>query len=186
MKKSLFCQIEPKSTMVSSLISSISGGSRCSSSRSNSSGGSNNGEVPVKIAPLKFLRRIQYCTKFPLLSNLMCSGCSDYNNSPTANKGEDRAKTYTSSKYECKKPWKVKPDTVPGGDRYDWSGTWFQRVQDYIETHFTCTVRQVQTSPTTTQSAGTKRTMILDGEEFVTETPECGSNFVEIIEEKPS
>lgn len=172
--------------MASSSVSSISGGSR-RSSRGNSSGGggSNNGEVPVKIAPLKSLRRIQYCTEFPLPTHLMCSGCSDYNNSPTFNKGGDRAKTHSSMKYDCKQPWKVKPDAVGGGDRYDWNGTWYQRVQEYIDTHFTCTVQRVQeeSAPTSTQSAGTKRTMILDGEEFVTETPECGSNFVVGVEE---
>jgi hypothetical protein len=130
-------------------VSTASLSSRRTSRRS-SSNNSNKDEVPVKVAPLKSLRRIQYCTEFPLPTNLQCSGCNEYvaSSSSSANKkGQPRDKTHISRKFQCRQPWKVKPEEASADYRYDKNGNWYHRVQEYIDTQSDYSIRRVQASP---------------------------------------
>ena len=103
----------------------------------------------TKIAPLKSLRRIQYCQDWPLPSNLMCNGCTEYSNSPTGKKsqGFDREKTHTHPpRFQCKQPWKVDADSSKD-PKYDKSGGWIRKVHAYIGEHFDTNLRRVILTP---------------------------------------
>jgi len=116
----------------------------------------------------------------------MCNGCSSYAESPPSRKGEPREKSHCGQKFECKQPWKVKPELAFIDPRYEKNTNWYYRVQVYIDEHFDCNVRRVQETPTT-HSARTKRSIGIDHETRTTMsslsadcTPESSSTIVDI------
>jgi hypothetical protein len=158
------------------MSSSSGNGGSCRSSRSSSSSSGNHGVPVEKVASLKSLRRIQYCTEFPLPSHLMCNGCSEYQSSPLSHKKGPREDTHTHQQYLCKQPWKKNP-TNPADDRYDKTNeTWFQKVQSYIDSHFHCNVRQL--FPDSNKRPVLEVEVDLSMKDELAETPKCGHSLV--------
>ena len=137
-------------------MSTSTSSSRRSSRKSESDEG--DGKI-TKMHPLKSIRRIEFCTEWPLPRELMCNGCSEYCNSPMFTKieGKDRAVTHSHVRFICKQPWKNSPDEYDL--RYDNLGGWIAKVHAYIETTFDTSARRLIVEKTPTTHSVTKRAL---------------------------
>lgn len=89
-------------------------------------------EDDEKERPSKSLRRMRYCTEFPLPRNLMCSGCVAYEESSISSKSKgDREVTHSSDRYICTHPWKKPPTDAT--NFYDDKNVWYSKIQAYLE-----------------------------------------------------
>lgn len=107
--------------------------------------------------PSKSIRRIKYCTEFPLPRHLICSGCIQYEEASAFMKAKgDRETTHTASKYLCREPWKQPPDNA--SDFYE-RHKWYSNVTEYLE-NVNFNVRRLQPPADTPLS---KESLAADG-----------------------
>jgi hypothetical protein len=83
--------------------------------------------------PRKSLRMIKYCTEL-LPRNLMCNGCTLYEDLKPTLKKQPRAVSHSGdfSKYTCVKPWTKTKDKAGYYDLDPKVNNWFQKVHQYL------------------------------------------------------